>query len=152
MDDQSLALKNPFDFSDKTATTKWVQEHEWSSNMDRWNTVFDCRNEKIDWGYADGIKGGKVLNPTKLRSIYIQGHRIRFFVSYKEMNPICIMGEFYDEGRMLCGTTLCDGKIVSSVSVDVDLKNGTIAVYGHDITNDKDVSKFCNLVKIQTTW
>lgn len=152
MDDKSLALKNPFDFSENAATTKWVQEHEWSSNMDRWNTVFDCRDEKINWGYSDGIKGGKVLKPTNLRSIYTQGHRVRFFVSLKKMNPICITGEFYDDSRMLCGTTLCDGKSVSSISVDVDLKNETITVYGHDLTKDENISGSCNLVKIQKTW
>ena len=152
MNDQQRALKDPFDFSDTPATTKWVQEHEWGSNIDRWRMAFDCKNTGIDWGYLDGIKGGKVLKPKKLRSIYVQGHRVRFFVSYNDMNPVCITGEFYDEGRMLCGTTLYDGKTVSSISVDVDLKNESIAVYGQDLTNNKDVSNLCSLMKIQVTW
>lgn len=152
MVEQSLTLKDPFDYSDNIATTKWVQDHRWSSKVDRWKMVFDCKNEKMNWGYEQGIKGGRALKPQNLNSIYVQGERVRFFVSYNEMNLICLTGEFYDDRKMLCGTTLYDGETVFSITVAVDLKNGSIAIYGYDITNSKDVSKLCSLMKIQITW
>lgn len=145
-------LKDVFDYSDKVATTKWVHDYRWSSKIDRWKMVFDCNDEQFNWDYEDGIKGGRVLKPSNLSSIYVQGEKAKFFLSYNNMNPVCITGEFYDDRKMLCGTTLCDGKTVICMSVDIDLKSGSIAVHGHDLTNGIDVSKFCNLMKIQITW
>lgn len=120
--------------------------------MDRWKTVFECTNEELDWGHKTGIKGGEVLKPKELRSVYVQGHRIRFFASFKGMNAICMTGEFIDDRRMLCGTVLYDGKVVVSLSVDVDVKEGNIAVRGYDLTTGTDVSKSCDLLKIQISW
>ena len=152
MEHLSPTLNDPFDYTDRIATTKWVQNHEWSSNMDRWKTVFECTNEELDWGHKTGIKGGEVLKPKELRSVYVQGHRIRFFASFKGMNAICMTGEFIDDRRMLCGTVIYDGKGVVSLSVDVDVKEGNIAVRGYDLTTGTDVSKSCDLLKIQISW
>ncbi|MGI6079080.1 MAG: glycosyltransferase, partial [Fastidiosipilaceae bacterium] len=48
---KSLSIADPFNFSDCVATTKWVQNHEWSTGIDRWKTTFDCSNSWMDWGY-----------------------------------------------------------------------------------------------------
>ncbi|MPM92933.1 hypothetical protein SDC9_140069 [bioreactor metagenome] len=152
MNHLSPTINDPFDYTDRIATTKWVHNHEWSSNIDRWRTVFDYTNEELDWGFKAGIRGGEMLKPAKLRSAYVKGHRIRFFVSFKGMNTVCMTGEFLDDRRMLCGTVLYDGKVVVSVSVDIDVKDGSMAVRGYEMTTGKDVSKSCDLLKIQVSW
>jgi hypothetical protein len=147
-----MASEDPFDYSDRVATTKWVHNHEWDSNVDRWRTTFDFTNDKLNWSYDKGITGGEPLKIEGLGHMYAKDHRVRFFVSYGGMNPICLTGEFIEDNRILCGTLLYDGKTATCVSVDVDVNTEVLQVYGKDLFNDMDVSKHCNLLKIQVTW
>jgi glycosyltransferase involved in cell wall biosynthesis len=47
---RSATLQNPFDYSERVATTKWVHNHEWSSGVDRWKITFDSSKNLIDLG------------------------------------------------------------------------------------------------------
>lgn len=152
MKQQPPTIENPFDYTDTVATTRWVHDHEWSSNIDRWRTVFDHSNDVLNWGFKDGIKGGDVVKPELLHSLYTKGHRVRFFVSYKSMNPVCFAGEFIDDRRMLCGTVLCDTSNTTYISVDMNISKGTLQIHGKDPMNSIDVSKSCSLLKMQITW
>jgi glycosyltransferase involved in cell wall biosynthesis len=148
---KSLSAGSPFDYSDYVATTKWVQNHEWSAGVDRWKTTFDSSKSWIDWGYPGGIPGGKEIYFENFHSLISPGHRFRFFVSFRNMNPMILSGEVNNNEKFTwAGTLYIDNSLVC-LSVVIELKEKKLFLKGIDVTNSIDFSTECTLTKIQMT-
>ncbi len=148
---RSASLPDPFNYSERVATTKWVQDHEWVSGIDRWKITFDSSKNWIDWGYPDGMPGGRELRFKDFHSLVMPEHRFRFFVSFRGMDPMIIFGEVNKTDRFVWGTTFYDGTDVISISVDVWPEDKCLSVRGYNITKSTDCSEECKLMKIQMT-
>ncbi|MPM51096.1 hypothetical protein SDC9_97842 [bioreactor metagenome] len=148
---RSSSLQNPFDYSERVATTRWVQDHEWSSGVDRWKTNFDSSKNWIDWGHPDGILGGKDVTFEKFHNLIMPGHRFRFFISFRGMDPMIVFGEMNRNERVVWGTIIYDGTDVILVSVEIKPENKSIHIRGYSISRYSDCSEDCRLVKIEMT-
>lgn len=148
---RSASFQNPFDYSERVATTRWVQDHEWSSGIDRWKTNFDSSKNWIDWGYPGGIPGGKDVTFEDFHSLVMPGHKFRFFVSFRGMDPLIIFGEINRMDKFVWGTTVYNGSDVVSISIEVQPNYKFLRIRGLTINKSEDCSVECRLVKIEMT-
>ena len=84
-------------------------------------------------------------------SLIMPGHRFRFFVSFREMDPMIIFGEVNGTDGFVWGTTIYDGNEIISVSVDVKPMDKSLSVRAYNITKLKDCSEDCRLTKVEMT-
>lgn len=148
---KSTSLPDPFDYSDRVATTRWVHDHEWSSGVDRWRTTLDSSKNWMDWGFPGGISGDSNIVLKDFQGLLMPGHKFRFFVSFRNMDPMIIFGEMNRNERFVWGTTVYDGDDVISISVDVKPEEKSLFIKGYNISRSVDCSEECKVMKIEMT-
>jgi glycosyltransferase involved in cell wall biosynthesis len=148
---KSASIANPFDYSNCVATTKWVQDHEWSAGIDRWKTTFDSSKDWKNRGHPEGMPGGKKLYFRDFHSLIMPEHRFRFFVSFREMYPAIISGEINGNDNFMWSTAFFDGSDLIAVSIDVYPKDRYLFIKGYNISKSKECSEEFKLLKIQMT-
>ena len=148
---KSTSLPDPFDYSNRVATTRWVHDHEWSSGVDRWRTTFDASKNWLDGGFPDGISGGSNMVLKDFQNLLMPGHRFRFFVSFRNMDPMIIFGEINRNERFVWGTTVYDGDDVISISVDVKPEEKSLFIKGYNLSRSVDCSEECKVIKMDMT-
>lgn len=147
----SSTPRNPFDSSEHVATTRWVHNHEHSSGIDRWRIIFNSSDLQTNRGYLDGIPGGEAAIFRDLNNTTMLNQKIRFFVSFHEMNPIILSSEVNRMGKLVLGTMIYHKGIIS-ITIEMDLSSGFLQVTGLNLTDNRDCSKYCKLIKIDITF
>jgi hypothetical protein len=97
------------------------------------------------------MPGGETMRFRDFHSLVMPGHRFRFFVSFRGMDPMIISGEVNRTEKFVWGTTVYDGDDVISVSVEVWPDDGSLVVRGYNILKSMDCSEDCRLIKIEMT-
>jgi len=97
------------------------------------------------------MPGGKDVVFEDFHSFVMPGHRFRFFISFRGMDPMIIFGEMNRNEKVVWGTIIYDGNDVIPVSVEIRPGDKSLRVRGYSISRYSDCSEDCRLTKIEMT-
>lgn len=148
-----FSVNSPFpdDSSKNIATTAWIRTHENRYGIKRWNYVYDANSDYsgLNWGTPGGIKGGSAQTYDMARIHIEKGGEYRILITLWGAETAVIEGIVLNTERTIMGTSIYDGNNLFAVSVDFIPKEGRITVYGYNITQSADCSKFCRILSIE---